>query len=334
MKQIVILSHARKSYNSRVVLDDVTLAFRLGAKIGVVGPNGTGKSTLLWMMAGVEQPSNGEARLMPGYTVGLLTQEPELDETRTVLGNVEEGVAGTRALVERFHEVAAKLAADCSDELLDEMGRAAGATGSAGGVGPGPPGRAGDGRAALPAAGCGRERAVGRRAAPGGAVPAVVVPAGPAAGRADQPSGRGERRLAGAAPGQVPRYGGGGHSRPVLPGQRRGLDPGTGPRPRLPVRGKLLDLPGDQGRPDDGRRAAERQAATAARRGAGVGAVQPARPPGQEPRPAGRVRAVGRRGRVPDQAGLRADPDPARPAAGPAWWSRPAILPRGSAAGC
>jgi ATPase subunit of ABC transporter with duplicated ATPase domains len=107
MKQIVILSHARKSYNSRVVLDDVTLAFRLGAKIGVVGPNGTGKSTLLWMMAGVEQPSNGEARLMPGYTVGLLTQEPELDETRTVLGNVEEGVAGTRALVERLHEVAA-----------------------------------------------------------------------------------------------------------------------------------------------------------------------------------------------------------------------------------
>jgi ATP-binding cassette ChvD family protein len=123
MKQILALSHARKSYDGKVVLDDVTLAFLPGAKIGVVGPNGMGKSTLLRMMAGLEQPSNGKVRLMPGYSVGILSQEPELDEEKTVLGNVEEGVAETKALIERYNEVTAKMAADCSDDLLEEMGR-------------------------------------------------------------------------------------------------------------------------------------------------------------------------------------------------------------------
>jgi ATP-binding cassette ChvD family protein len=123
MKQILALSHARKSYDNKVVLDDVTLAFLPGAKIGVVGPNGMGKSTLLKMMAGLEQPSNGEVRLMPGYSVGILPQEPVLDETKTVLGNVEDGVAETRALVEQYNEIAGQLASDYSDELLQEMGR-------------------------------------------------------------------------------------------------------------------------------------------------------------------------------------------------------------------
>jgi ATP-binding cassette ChvD family protein len=107
----------------KLILDNVTLAFLPGAKIGVVGPNGAGKSSLLKMMAGLEQPSNGEARLFPGFTVGLLSQEPVLDETKTVLGNVEEGVADVKALLERYNEIAELMATDYSDELLAEMGR-------------------------------------------------------------------------------------------------------------------------------------------------------------------------------------------------------------------
>jgi ATP-binding cassette ChvD family protein len=114
---------ARKAYGDKVILDNVTLAFLPGAKIGVVGPNGMGKSTLLRMMAGVDQPSNGDAKLMPGYTVGLMAQEPVLDEDKTVLANVEEGVAETKQLLEAYNEVAAKMETDYSDELLTEMGR-------------------------------------------------------------------------------------------------------------------------------------------------------------------------------------------------------------------
>src|SRR6201993_4487723 len=113
----------RKAHGDKVILDAVTLAFLPGAKIGVVGPNGMGKSTLLRMMAGVEQPSNGEARLMPGFTVGLLAQEPALDESKTVLGNVEEGVAPTKALLDRYNQIAEQMATDYSDDLLEEMGK-------------------------------------------------------------------------------------------------------------------------------------------------------------------------------------------------------------------
>src|SRR5947209_6481012 len=113
----------RKAHGDKAVLDNVTLAFLPGAKIGVVGPNGMGKSTLLRMMAGTEQPSNGEARLMPGFTAGLLAQEPALDETTTVLGNVEKGVADVKALLAEYNQVAEKMADDYSDELLAEMGR-------------------------------------------------------------------------------------------------------------------------------------------------------------------------------------------------------------------
>ncbi len=113
----------RKAYGEKAILDNVTLAFLPGAKIGVVGPNGMGKSTLLRMMAGLEQPSNGDARLMPGFTVGMLGQEPVLDESKTVLGNVEEGVADVKALLAEYNQIAEKMATDYSDELLTEMGR-------------------------------------------------------------------------------------------------------------------------------------------------------------------------------------------------------------------
>ncbi len=118
------LRKARKAHNEKVVLDDVTLSFLPGAKIGVVGPNGAGKSSLLKIMAGLDQPSNGDAILTPGYTVGILSQEPRLDEEKTVLENVQEGVAETMAKINRFNEISVELADPDADydKLLGEMG--------------------------------------------------------------------------------------------------------------------------------------------------------------------------------------------------------------------
>jgi len=122
---IYTLQKARKAHGDKVVLDDVTLAFLPGAKIGVVGPNGAGKSSLLKIMAGVDEVSNGEAKLMEGYSVGILMQEPQLDETKTVLENVEDGVAETKAMVDRYNAISAELADPDADyeSLLEEMGK-------------------------------------------------------------------------------------------------------------------------------------------------------------------------------------------------------------------
>jgi ATP-binding cassette ChvD family protein len=120
---IYVLEKARKAHGDKVVLDNVTLSFLPGVKIGVVGPNGAGKSSLLKIMAGVDQVSNGEARLMPGYTVGMLAQEPPLNDAKTVLGNIEEAVAETKAKLERFNKIAEQMATDYTDELMEEMGK-------------------------------------------------------------------------------------------------------------------------------------------------------------------------------------------------------------------
>ncbi len=116
---------ARKAHGDKVILDDVTLAFYPGAKIGVVGPNGAGKSSVLKIMAGLDIPSNGEARLSDGYSVGILLQEPPLNEEKTVLGNVEEAVGAIKGKIDRYNEISAELANPDADydTLLEEMGK-------------------------------------------------------------------------------------------------------------------------------------------------------------------------------------------------------------------
>ncbi|HLT84758.1 MAG TPA: energy-dependent translational throttle protein EttA [Phototrophicaceae bacterium] len=116
---------ARKAVGEKLILDDVTMAFLPGAKIGMVGPNGAGKSTILKIMAGLEQPSNGEARLSPGYSVGILLQEPPLDESKTVLENVQEGVAEIKGKLDRFNQIGEQMADPDADfdALMEEMGK-------------------------------------------------------------------------------------------------------------------------------------------------------------------------------------------------------------------
>ena len=121
---IYTMKKTRKAHGEKVILDDVTLMFLPGAKIGVVGLNGAGKSTVLQIMAGLQQPSNGEAYLSPGYTVGILLQEPKLDETRSVLENVQDGVRETMDMLARFNAISDEMASPDADydTLLAEMG--------------------------------------------------------------------------------------------------------------------------------------------------------------------------------------------------------------------
>ncbi|MGO1622890.1 energy-dependent translational throttle protein EttA [Flaviflexus sp.] len=122
---IYSMVRARKKIGDKLILDDVTMAFLPGAKIGMVGPNGAGKSTILKIMAGMDTPSNGEARLTAGYTVGILLQEPPLNEEKTVLGNVQEGVADILAKVNRFNEIGEEMGNPDADfdALMEEMGK-------------------------------------------------------------------------------------------------------------------------------------------------------------------------------------------------------------------
>ncbi|AZZ81853.1 energy-dependent translational throttle protein EttA [Gordonia alkanivorans] len=120
---IYTMKKVRKAHGDKVILDDVTMSFYPGAKIGVVGPNGAGKSSILKIMAGLDQPSNGEAFLDPDATVGILLQEPPLNEEKTVKENVEEGMGEIKVKLDRFNEIAEQLATDYSDELMEEMGK-------------------------------------------------------------------------------------------------------------------------------------------------------------------------------------------------------------------
>src|SRR6476659_1259953 len=120
---IYTMTKARKAVGEKLILDDVSMSFFPGAKIGMVGPNGAGKSTILKIMAGLDTPSNGEAKLSPGFTVGILMQEPELNETKTVLENIQDGIA-IKAKVDRFNEISGLMADPDADfdALLAEMG--------------------------------------------------------------------------------------------------------------------------------------------------------------------------------------------------------------------
>ncbi|ASE55495.1 MULTISPECIES: energy-dependent translational throttle protein EttA [Corynebacterium] len=117
------MKNVRKAHGDKVILDNVTMAFYPGAKIGVVGPNGAGKSSILKIMAGLDQPSNGEAFLEPGATVGILLQEPPLNEEKTVRGNVEEGLGDIFEKKARFEAIAEEMATNYTDELMEEMGK-------------------------------------------------------------------------------------------------------------------------------------------------------------------------------------------------------------------
>ena len=126
MAEFIYTMHkARKAHGDKVILDDVSMSFYPGAKIGMVGPNGAGKSTILKIMAGLDQPSNGEARLSPGYTVGILLQEPPLNEEKTVRGNVEEAVADIKGKLDRFNEISEEMSSPDADfdALMEEMGK-------------------------------------------------------------------------------------------------------------------------------------------------------------------------------------------------------------------
>ncbi|CCH28647.1 ABC-type transporter, ATPase subunit [Saccharothrix espanaensis DSM 44229] len=120
---IYTMKKVRKAHGDKVILDDVTIMFYPGAKIGVVGPNGAGKSSVLKIMAGLDTPGNGEAYLSPGHTVGILQQEPPLNEEKTVLGNVQEGLGEIKVKLDRYNEIAEKMAVDYSDALMEEMGQ-------------------------------------------------------------------------------------------------------------------------------------------------------------------------------------------------------------------
>ena len=229
------------------VLENIHLSFYPGAKIGVIGANGSGKSSLLRIMAGVDTTFAGEAKPHPGTRIGYFAQEPDLGAAKTVWDAVSEGVQETQALITRFEEISNKLGEPMDDDAMTDAARRAGVAAGQDRRGrrvePRPPRRARDGRAPRAAEGR-RDRApLRRREAPRRALPAPPLAPGHAAPRrADQPPRRRVGRLARALPPRVPGHRRRGHARSLLPRQRRRVDPRARSRARLPVRGQLLRL--------------------------------------------------------------------------------------------
>ncbi len=283
----------------------------------MVGPNGTGKSTLLRMMAGVEQPSNGEARLMPGFSVGLLDQEPQLDESKTVLGNVEEGVAATKALLDRYNEIAEQMATDYSDELLEEMGQLQEQLDHR---------DAWDLESQL-------EQAMDALRCPPPDSEVSVLSGGekrrvalcklllsqPDLLLLDEPTNHLDAESVQWLEQHLEKYPGTvvavTHDRYFLDnvaGWILELDRGRA----YPYEGNYSTYLETKAVPAEGRGPEGRQAPQAPGGRAGVGPVEPAGPAGEEPLQAAAVRGDGGRGRPEQEARLRGDPDPAGPAAG------------------
>ena len=303
----------------KVVLDNISLSFFPGAKIGVLGANGAGKSTLLRIMAGLDREFSGDAVLAPGATVGLLPQEPDLDPSKDVRGNIEEGVAG-------LDGAAAPLRGDRRPPGRGRAGRDGGAARRV----PGGPGRdraaqrlghraharRRHGRAAGAARRPGRHHALRRRAPPRGALQAAAVGARPAAARrAHEPPRRRVGGVARAPPRGVPGHRRRRDPRPLLPRQRGRLDPRARPRQGHPLEGQLLVLARAEAHAPGAGGEGRVGAPEGPRPRAGVGAQLAAGAAGQEQGAPRELRAPGGRGgRAPRRRGR--DPHPAGPAPG------------------
>ena len=315
---VFTLRNVRKAHGDKVVLDNVTLSFLHGAKIGVVGPNGTGKSTLLKIMAGLEHANNGDAILDPGATVGMLQQEPPLTEGKTVLENVEEAVHEIKGKLDRYNAISEELADPDADydKLLAEMGDLQTDLDHANAWDL-------DSRLdqAMDALRCpppdelvdhlsGGER---RRVAL-----CKLLLQQPSLLLLDEPTNHLDAESVQWLEGHLASYPGAvlavTHDRYFLDNVAE-LDPRARPWPGPPLRGQLLDLPGDQEGPAQDRGPEGRQARQDARARARVGPLQRQGPADQEQVASGALRGDGGRGRPDAQDRHLRDQHPGRPAA-------------------
>ena len=278
---------ARKAHGDKVILDDVTLSFypaRRSASSARTAP--ASRACCRSWRGSTSRPTAtpSSPRATPSAS---WSRSRSSTRTRTCSATSRRASPRPRAARPLQRDLRAAWRPDADyDTLLAEMGKLQETARPRQRLGPRLPARAGDGRAALPAAGRRRHGALRWRAPPGRAVQAAARAARPAAARrADQPPRRRERAVAGAAPGEVPRHRRRRHARPVLPRQRRPVDPRARPRPRLPVRGQLLDLPRDEGSPAQGRGAEGRQARRSGSRTSSSGCAPTRRPARPRARP-------------------------------------------------